>query len=100
MRIAALDEWLSPRQALDRELVYRIVSPEQLTEEALSWATRLAKRSSYAFATFKQLLSESWNTPLKTQLGQKRQGFVRTIVHPNGQAELFAFLEKRPPRFA
>ena len=57
-------------------------------------------RSSHAFATVKQLLNESWNTPLETQLEHERQGLVRTVEHSDGQEGLSAFLEKRSPRFA
>ncbi|MEC8283714.1 MAG: enoyl-CoA hydratase-related protein, partial [SAR324 cluster bacterium] len=73
---------------------------EQLTAETLSWASRLADRSSHTFATVKQLLNESWNTPLETQLEHERQDLVRTVEHSDGQEGLSAFLEKRSPRFA
>ena len=100
LEIAAFDEWISAEQALNWGLVNRVVSPEQLTAETLSWASRLADRSSHAFATVKQLLNESWNTPLETQLEHERQGLVRTVEHSDGQEGLSAFLEKRSPRFA
>ena len=73
---------------------------EKLTAETLSWASRLADRSSHAFTTVKQLLNESWNTPLETQLEHERQGLVRTVENSDGQEGLSAFLEKRSPRFA
>ena len=100
LEIAAFDEWISAEQALNWGLVNRVVPPEQLTAETLSWASRLADRSSHAFATVKQLLNESWNTPLETQLEQERRGLVRTVEHPDGQEGLSAFLEKRSPSFA
>ena len=100
LEIAAFDEWISAEHALNWGLVNRVVSPEQLTAETLSWASRLADRSSHAFATVKQLLNESWNTPLETQLEHERQGLVRTVEHSDGQEGLSAFLEKRSPRFA
>ena len=84
LEIAAFDEWISAEQALNWGLVNRVVSPEQPTAETLSWASRLADRSSHAFTTVKQLLSESWNTPLETQLEHERQGLVRTVEHSDG----------------
>jgi 2-(1,2-epoxy-1,2-dihydrophenyl)acetyl-CoA isomerase len=100
LKLAALDEWISAEQALNWGLVNRVVSPDQLTAETPSWASRLAERSSHAFATVKQLLNESWNTPLETQLEHERQSLVRTVEHSDGQEGLSAFLEKRSPRFA
>ena len=100
LEIAAFDGWISAEQALNWGLVNRVVSPEQLTAETLSWASRLADRSSHTFATVKQLLNESWNTPLETQLEHERQGLVRTVEHSDGQEGISAFLEKRSPRFA
>ena len=100
LKLAALDEWISAEQALNWGLVNRVVSPDQLTAETPSWASRLAERSSHAFATVKQLLNESWNTPLETQLEHERQNLVRTVEHSDGQEGLSAFLEKRSPRFA
>ena len=73
---------------------------EQLTAETLSWASRLADRSSHAFTTVKQLINESWNTPLETQLEHERQGLVCTFEHSDAQEGISAFLEKRSPRFA
>ena len=100
LKIAAFDEWISADQALNWGLVNRVVPLEQLTAETLSWASRLAERSSHAFATVKQLLNESWNAPLEAQLEQEHQGLVRTVEHSDGQEGLSAFLEKRSPRFA
>ena len=100
LEIVALDVWISEKQALNWELVNRVGPPEKLTAETPSWASRLAERSSHAFATVKQLLNESWNTPLETQLEHERQSLVRTVEHSDGQEGLSAFLEKRSPRFA
>ena len=96
LEIAAFDEWISAEQALNWGLVSRVVSPEQLVVETLSWASRLADRSNHTFATVKQLLNESWNTPLETQLEHERQGLVRTVEHSDGQEGLSAFLENGP----
>ena len=100
LKIAAFDEWISADQALNCGLVNRVVPLEQLTAETLSWASRLADRSSHAFTTVKQLINESWNTPLETQLEHERQGLVRTFEHSDAQEGISAFLEKRSPRFA
>jgi 2-(1,2-epoxy-1,2-dihydrophenyl)acetyl-CoA isomerase len=100
LEITALDEWILAEQALNCRSGNRVVSPKQLITEILGWASRLADRSSHAFATVKQLLNESWNNPLETQLEQEHQGLVRTIKLSDGQEGLSAFLEKRPPRFA
>ena len=100
LEIAAFDEWISADQALNWGLVNRVVPLEQLTAESLSWASRLADCSSHAFTTVKQLLNESWNTPLETKLEHERQGLVRTVEQSDGQEGLSAFLEKRSPRFA
>ena len=100
LEIVALDIWISAKQALKWELVNRVGTPEKLTAEAPSWASRLAELSNHTFTTVKQLLNESWNTPLETQLEHERQGLVRTVEHSDGQEGLSAFLEKRFPRFA
>ena len=100
LEIVALDVWISEKQALNWELVNRVGPPEKLAAETPSWASRLAERSNHAFTTVKQLLNESWNTQIKTQLEHERQGLVRTVKHFDGQEGLSAFLQKRSPRFA
>lgn len=99
LEIAALDEWISAPQALAWGLVHQVVPAEQLLEAAVRWAEKLSVRSLSAFAIVKDLLNESWDTPLETQLERERQGLVRSVTHPDGQEGLRAFLEKRPPRF-
>lgn len=100
LEIVALDVWISAKQALNWELVNRVGLPEKFTAETPSWASRLAEHSNHAFTTVKQLLNESRNSQLETQLEHERQGRVRTIENFDDQEGLSASLQKRSPSFA
>ncbi|HCV86854.1 MAG TPA: hypothetical protein DGB85_09755 [Deltaproteobacteria bacterium] len=91
---------MSAKQALNWELVNRVGLPEKFTAETPSWASRLAEHSNHAFTTVKQLLNESRNSQLETQLEHERQGRVRTIENFDDQEGLSASLQKRSPSFA
>jgi 2-(1,2-epoxy-1,2-dihydrophenyl)acetyl-CoA isomerase len=104
LEIAALDEPIAAPQALAWGLVTKVVPDGALVEEALALAGMIARKSLHSFGWSKQLLSDSFATPLEAQLEHERQGLVRCASHPDGVEGMNAFLEKRqaeynrPPR--
>ena len=76
LEIAFLDERISADQALELGLVNRVVSDEALMETAEAMATKMTKKSAFALAKVKALMSESLETSLETQLEAERQGLA------------------------
>jgi 2-(1,2-epoxy-1,2-dihydrophenyl)acetyl-CoA isomerase len=99
IEIAAFDEPISADKALEWGLVTKVVEDGKSVEEAFEMAKRLANTSLYSFGRVKELLTESFNTPLELQLERERKGLSACAAHPDGREGIQAFLEKRKPLF-
>jgi 2-(1,2-epoxy-1,2-dihydrophenyl)acetyl-CoA isomerase len=99
LEIAALDEPIAAAQALAWGLVTKVVPDGALVEEALALAGAIARKSLHSLGWSKQLLIDSFSTPLEAQLERERQGLVRCASHPDGVEGMNDFLEKRPPEY-
>jgi len=99
LEIAAFDQPISASQALEWGLVTKVVSEDNVIEEAISMLEGLVLKSLHSFAWSKRLLLESYNNTLETQLELERQGISDCSGHPDGQKGIKAFVEKRKPVF-
>lgn len=99
LEIAALDEVISPSQALEWGLVTKVAADDEVQKEALAMLEKLAKSALHSFAWSKRLFLESFNNTLETQLELERQGISDCAGHPDGQEGIRAFVEKRKPVF-
>ena len=99
MEIAAYDPPITSQQALDWGLATRIVDDDQILEAAETMAGELSGRSLHAFGWSKQLLADSLDTSLETQMEKERTGLSNCSVHPDGREGIQAFIEKRKPDF-
>jgi 2-(1,2-epoxy-1,2-dihydrophenyl)acetyl-CoA isomerase len=99
MEIAAYDQPITSQQAFEWGLATRIVDDDQVLEEARTMALELSGKSLHSFGWSKQLLTDSMDTPLETQLEKERSGLSICSAHPDGQEGIRAFLEKRKPVF-
>lgn len=99
IEIAALDEPIDAERALAWGLATRVAADAALQDEALELARALTQRSLHSFGWTKALLTESFETPLETQMEHERQGLVSCASHPDGQEGLRAFVERRAPRY-
>jgi 2-(1,2-epoxy-1,2-dihydrophenyl)acetyl-CoA isomerase len=94
-----LGERVTAQQAYDAGMIYRVVEPERLLDEATTLAARLATQPTYGIGLTKRLLNASITNGLDAQLDLEAelQGAAgRSADYTEGVA---AFLAKRAPVF-
>ena len=91
---------LSAEEALDWQLINRIVPADSVVEEATKLAARLAAGPTRAFGAVKQMLLASSERSLHEQLKLEGQKIASLSVTPDGKEGISAFLEKRKPSFS
>jgi 2-(1,2-epoxy-1,2-dihydrophenyl)acetyl-CoA isomerase len=99
MEVMAFDEPISSAQALAWGLITKVVPDDQVLSEARAMLTTITRGSLHSFGWSKKLLIDSFDNTLETQLELERQGISDCAAHPNGQAGIRAFVEKRKPSF-
>jgi 2-(1,2-epoxy-1,2-dihydrophenyl)acetyl-CoA isomerase len=99
LEIAAFDQPISSDQALSWGLATKVVKDGSALAEATAMAHDLAGRSLHSFGLSKQLLNDSFSSPLEAHLEREREALSRCGAHPDGLEGLRAFTEKRKPTF-
>jgi 2-(1,2-epoxy-1,2-dihydrophenyl)acetyl-CoA isomerase len=99
LEIAAFDEPISAKQALEWGLATRVVPDDKTVDEATRMAEDLAEKSLQSFGYAKQLLTDTYSTAFESHLEKERACLRSSAAHPDGQEGLLAFLEKRKPVF-
>ena len=86
-------------EAESMNMIYKSFEDENLQEEGLKIAGKLAKMPTKGIGLTKRLLNESWSNDITTQLN--REGVVQTEAGKTYDYEegVNAFLEKRKPEF-
>lgn len=100
LEIAAFDRPIPADQAWAWGLATKVVDDNQVVSEAVNLAQELARNSLNSYGWSKQLLNDSFNTPLEAHLERERAAISACAAHPDGQEGLRAFLEKRKPQFS
>ena len=90
---------LTAAEALDWQLVTRVVPDAALADEATQLATRLASGPTRAFGAVKRMLLASSARDLTAQLALESESISDLAATPDGQEGIRAFLEKRKPGF-
>lgn len=80
-------------------LVNRLVANEQLQDEALALAQRLAKGPTQAYARAKKLLAQSLQNSLTEQMQAEQDSFIASCATEDFVEGVTAFVEKRPAQF-
>jgi 2-(1,2-epoxy-1,2-dihydrophenyl)acetyl-CoA isomerase len=86
-------------QALEWGLVQHVVPAERLGEEAMAWATRLAKGPTRALGLAKQLLNRSLESSLDQSLHDEALAVATNTQYADMKEGMISFLERRPPEF-
>lgn len=97
--MAFTGESISARQALDWQLVSRVVAPAELMPAARELAARITRHPSHALRLTKRLMREALHARLDSVL--ELSAVFQALCHkePDHLEAVNAFLEKRPPRF-
>jgi enoyl-CoA hydratase len=80
-------------------LVSRIVPLDDLLEEAVNTAERIARQSRPIAALAKDAVNRAFETPLAEGLRYERRLFQATFATEDRKEGMSAFIEKRKPRF-
>jgi 2-(1,2-epoxy-1,2-dihydrophenyl)acetyl-CoA isomerase len=87
------------RSAAEMGMINRAVADDELMNEALALAIRLAESPTASIAKTKRLLAESAVNNLSAQLEAERQAQIESGQTKDFLEGVAAFIEKRPPRF-
>jgi 2-(1,2-epoxy-1,2-dihydrophenyl)acetyl-CoA isomerase len=91
---------LEASEALDWNLVTRVVPDDDLQGESLKLAAQLAAGPTRAFGSVKRLLLHSAGDHLESQMEQEARCIADAARGADGKEGIAAFLDKRPPSFA
>jgi enoyl-CoA hydratase len=101
----AMDQILTGRmmdaaEAERANLVSRIFPPDQLVDEAIKIAERIAGLSPVAVALAKQAVNRAFETTLSEGVRAERSLFLSLFGTPDQREGMAAFVEKRKPSFS
>ena len=99
MALSMLGDKVSAEQAQSWGMIWQVIDDEQLKDEALSLAKRLATQPTKGLALIKRAIQSSWDNSFDEQLDLERD--LQTLA---GRTEDYregvkAFMEKRQPDF-
>ena len=81
-------------------LVSRIVAADDLLEEALAVAEKIAEKSLPSVMLAKQCVNAAFETPLAQGVREERQAFHSLFAFDDKGEGMDAFIEKRQPKFS
>jgi enoyl-CoA hydratase len=85
---------LTPAEAREIGLVHRVVSKDQLLEEAQRTAARLARRSPLAIREIKRLVYDAGSKPLREGIRIEEASMMMTLASPQAIRALEAYHER------
>ncbi|AFM40104.1 enoyl-CoA hydratase/carnithine racemase [Desulfosporosinus acidiphilus SJ4] len=92
-------DFISAQEAWRIGLVNKVVSPDQLFEEAYKMAKRFASRGAVALAMAKSAVNEGLRMDLEAGLEYEHKCFSLLFATEDQKEGMKAFLEKRPAKF-
>ncbi len=92
-------KFLNANEAADLNIVNKVTSAEELENEVLSLAKKLASGPTFAMGLAKESIDKSLQENLEGQLENERQALCKTGVTEDLLEGIKAFLEKRKPVF-
>jgi 2-(1,2-epoxy-1,2-dihydrophenyl)acetyl-CoA isomerase len=92
-------EMVDARRAAEMGMINRVVADDELMQEALGFAARLAAGPTAAIGRIKQLLEQSATNDYSAQLDAEHKAQIQSGQTADFREGVAAFLEKRPPGF-
>jgi 2-(1,2-epoxy-1,2-dihydrophenyl)acetyl-CoA isomerase len=77
----------------------KVVPPDQLMDEAMELASRLAQGPTRAIGMIKRMLNRSFDSDLETALETEASMQGIAVSTPDVVEGITSFLQKRPPTF-
>jgi len=99
MGLALTGEPISAEKAEAWGMIWKCVDDDALDGEVDALAQKLASLPSLGLAAIKQMIRESWQHSLETELGRQRDAMRRLGFSEDYREGVAAFLEKRAPNF-
>jgi len=90
-------EFISAAQALDKGLVNRVASPDQLDAEVESLVASIVTKPPVAIALGKQLFYRQLETGIESAYEDAAQTMARNMMDDSALECVQAFIDKRPP---
>lgn len=90
---------VGPQEALNLGIVNRVVPPESLSSEAMTFAGKLAAGATFAIGQIKLAVQEGIDRPLSDGLVIERERLSALFESRDGREGLTAFVEKRKAVF-
>ena len=92
-------ELIKAPQALEMGLINRVVPPDELENQALAWAEKLAEKSPVALQIAKQAFYASEDMTYGQQFDYMNEAFARLCSTNDAKEGVAAFFERRPPKW-
>jgi len=97
--LALLGDKLSAEQAQNWGMIWQCVEDESLMDETMTLALHLAAQPTKGLAKIKELMNNSFSTPMHQQLEQEKLAMRELGRTSDYQEGVSAFMEKRQPTF-
>ena len=92
-------EWISPVEAKEMGLVWKVCPPEELLETTMAHAQKLARLPVSSLVESKALITHGWHDGVAAARERENAAFSRLMGAPANVEAVAAFMEKRPPDF-
>lgn len=99
LEIATEGEKIPAAECLRLGLTNKVVAQNELLEQAMKWANRLAERPTFAFALTKKDINYAMNHGLLDTIAYEAEQQVKALSSADHREGALAFLEKRAPKF-
>jgi len=99
MELAFTGEPVSAEEALRLNMINRIYAPEELRDQSLQWARRLAEGPVHTMGIAKKTFYDSQQLTFEEALDVESQRQARLMTEPNFFNAVAAFLQKKKPTF-
>jgi 2-(1,2-epoxy-1,2-dihydrophenyl)acetyl-CoA isomerase len=90
---------LSADEALDMNIIDRVVADDALEDEAMALAKQFAEGPTRAYGATKRLLQETWSSGLEVQMDRETRSISDLTRTADAREGISAFIEKRKPDF-